>query len=263
MKTFMPMLNVEGCSLFYSVKGEGTPIIFIHPPVLTSVNFTYQLSELSKHFQVITFDIRGHGNSEQSRIPITYSIIVEDMKTLLNHLDVKKAFICGYSTGASIALEFLLTSGERALGGILISGMSEVSDKNLKKRISLGVKLAKTGAVHVLAWSIAWSNSNNQTLLKMLGSAAQKGDARNIEQYYKYSLHYNCTNQLGNINVPTILVYGQKDTKFKSYANILHEKLPSNELIFIENSDHRIPTKEANELNQLISQFMKDNTFSD
>lgn len=254
------MLNVEGSSLFYTVKGEGIPIIFIHPPVLTSVNFKYQLDELSKHFQIITFDIRGHGRSEYSHIPITYPVIVDDIIKILNHLDIKKAFLCGYSAGASIALEFLLTSGERALGGILISGMSEVSDKHLKKRISFGIKLAKAGAVPVLAWSIAWTNSNNQTLLKMIGAAAQKGDARNIEQYYNYSLHYNCTNQLGNINVPTILVYGMKDIHFNYYANLLHEKLPYNELIYIENSDHRIPTKAANELNRLISQFIKDNT---
>lgn len=65
-------------------------------------------------------------------------------------------------------------------------------------------------------------------------SDAKQGDYRNIEQYYTYSLHYNSTSRLGNINLQTLLIYGQKDKQFHSYANLLHDKLPDNELVFIE-----------------------------
>jgi pimeloyl-ACP methyl ester carboxylesterase len=253
----MPMLNIEGTNIYYSVKGEGVPVVFIHPPTLTSVNFEYQIGELSRSFQVITFDIRGHGKSQYSNKPITYQLIVEDIKQLLNHLQIEKTFVCGYSTGGSIVLEFLLTSTDRALGGIVVSGMSEVSDNVLKNRISFGIKLAKAGMVPVLAWSISLSNSNNPKLFKKMYTAAKKGDPRNIEQYYNSSLYYNCTDHLESIKLPTILIYGKKDKQFYYYAKLLHEKLPCNELKFIENVNHRIPTKASVSLNQLISQFIK------
>lgn len=144
----MPMLDVDGSSLYYIVKGKGVPIVFIHPPVLTCVNFEYQIEGLSQNFKVIAFDIRGHGRSQYSKQPITYPLIAEDIRCLLDHLEIKKAFVCGYSTGSSIALEFLLAFAERALGGILIGGMSEVRDGYLKNKISLGVKLAKAGQFH-------------------------------------------------------------------------------------------------------------------
>ena len=252
----MPMLDVDGISLYYTVRGKGVPILFIHPPVITSVNFIYQLEELSKNFRVITFDIRGHGRSQHSNTPITYPLIVNDIKHLLDHLEVKKAFICGYSTGGSIALEFLLTYADRALGGIIISGMSEVSDKNLKSKVSLGMTLAKAGFVSVLAMSISWSNSNTQKLFKETFLEALKTNAKNIEQYFCYCLKYNCTNQLGNINLPILLVYGKKDKVFYNYAKLLHEKLPFNELKFIENAMHQIPTKSAFELNAMVKQFI-------
>lgn len=249
------MMDLDGISLHYTVRGKGIPIIFIHPPVLTSVNFKYQLENLSKNFKVITFDIRGHGRSKYSSRPITYPLIVKDIILLLDYLEIKKAFICGYSTGGSIVLEFLITSADRALGGVVIGGMADVSDWSLKKKISLGVKLANAGAVPVLAWSISWSNSNTLELFKKMFTEARKGDSRNIEQYYRYSLHYNCNNQLDKISLPILLVYGEKDKPFYFYASNLHKKLPCNELKFIENVDHRIPTKAANELNELISQF--------
>jgi pimeloyl-ACP methyl ester carboxylesterase len=48
---------------------------------------------------------------------------------------MEKAFICGYSTGGSIALEFLLTAPERALGGVVIGGISEVRNRQLNRAI--------------------------------------------------------------------------------------------------------------------------------
>ncbi|MGM0828803.1 MAG: alpha/beta fold hydrolase [Bacillota bacterium] len=252
----MPLLDIAGTNIHYSVKGKGTPVVFIHPPTLTSVNFEYQIEELSRSFQVITFDIRGHGRSQYSNEPISYQLIVRDIIQILDHLHIEKALICGYSTGGSIVLEFLLTSSNRALGGCVISGMSEVSDKLLKNRIRVATKLARAGLVSVLAWSISKGNSNNQELFKKMFKDAKRGDSRNIEQYYAYSLIYNCTDRLKNINLPTLLIYGKKDSQFHHYAEILHEELPVNQLEFIEKSDHRIPTKKASKLNSLISQFV-------
>jgi hypothetical protein len=47
---------------------------------------------------------------------------------------------------------------------------------------------------------------------------ALKGNASNIEQYYRYSLQYNCTNQLDKIDLPLLLLYGTKDKSFLQYA---------------------------------------------
>ena len=255
---YMPMLDVDGISLYYTVRGTGIPIVFIHPPVLTCANFKYQVEELSKEFQVITFDIRGHGRSQYSRQPLTYPLIVEDINHLLDHLKIKKAFICGYSTGGSIVLEYLLNSADRSLGGIVISGMSEVREKHLKKKISLGISLASKKAVPVLALSISWSNSNTRELFIKLFKEAKKGNATNIEQYFRYSLQYNCTQQLGKIKLPVLLVYGEDDKPFYDYAMLLHKKLPYAKLKFINDTKHQIPTKAANDLNEMIRQFIKD-----
>ena len=253
----MPMPDVKGVSLYYIVKGNGTPIVFIHPPLLTSENFRYQMVELSQDFKVITFDIRGHGRSLYSNQPITYPLIVEDMKHLLDHLGIEKAFLCGYSTGASIALQFMLIYSDRVLGSILVSGMSEVSDLYLRKRISLAVKLANPRTFSFLAYAITYGNSETKETLEKLYREALKGDVRNINQYYQYSLAYNCTNQLENIKVPILLVYDKKDKSFHRYAYLLQEKLPSNELKFLSKEKHQIPTKAAQKLNQLMIDFVR------
>ncbi|MBU8880870.1 alpha/beta hydrolase [Bacillus sp. FJAT-29790] len=254
----MPILDVDGISLYYTVKGEGIPIVFIHPPLLTSANFMYQIEELSRNFKVIAFDMRGHGRSQYSNKAITYRLIAEDIRQLLDELGINKAFICGYSTGGTIVLEYLLTYPGRAFGGIIISGMSEVNDRKLRQKISLAVKLAKARTLPILSLSISWSNANTKEAFRKLHKEALKGDARNIKQYYQYSLQYNCTGQLQNIDHPILLVYGTKDKSFLNYANLLHEKLLCNELRFFENEKHQIPTKAAVKLNEMINQFIQN-----
>jgi len=251
----VPILTTVGSGLFYTAHGEGTPILFIHPPLITSANFAYQVKELSKKFKVITFDIRGHGRSPYSKEPVTYRLIADDMKQLLDYLKIDKAFLCGYSTGGSIVLEFLLNHANRALGGIIVSGMSEIRDGYNEKRISVARLLSKTGAVSLLGLAVSWGNSNTIEIFKNMFREARKGDRRNIEQYYNSSLEYNCTNQLKNIDFPILLIFGEKDKSFHSYAKQLHENLPNNELKFIDQK-HQIPTKSANELNQFIDRFI-------
>lgn len=256
----MPYIMVNGCSLYFTVQGQGTPLLFIHPPVLTHFNFEYQMKELPRYFQVITFDIRGHGKSSYSKQPLTYSLIAEDMKHILDHLKIQKAFICGYSTGGTIALEFLLSEADRASGGIVISGMSEVSDRSLRSKIVLAITLAKLKALSALAFSTAWTNTNTKSSFWKMFKEERKGTAQNIEEYYQSCLSYNCTNKLETIKSPILLTYGQKDQGFYRYAQLLHDKLPRSELIWIQHAKHQLPTMAALELNGLIKQFINTHT---
>ena len=120
----------------------------------------------SKNFRVITFDIRGHGRSQYSAQSITYSLIVEDIKNILDYLGIDKAFLCGYSTGGTIVFEFLQSYSDRAFGGIVISGMSEVSDWYLEKRISLASLLSKPRIIGLLGLAISWGNSNTKEIFR-------------------------------------------------------------------------------------------------
>lgn len=253
----MPIINVNGASLHYIEKGTGTALICIHPPVLSSKNFSCQLEHLSRFFRVIAFDIRGHGQSKASKTPVTYPLIAEDVKALMDRLDIHMAFFCGYSTGGSIVLECLLSHPDRSLGGIVIGGMPEVNTKRVKRLIATGVFLAKIKAINTIALGVSWSNSINMKQFRELYRDAKKCDAKNAEEYYRYSLTYNCTKQLGEINQPVLLLYGEKDKPFHPYAHLLQRRLPQNELYMIPDVDHRVPTKAYEECNARIETFIK------
>lgn len=255
----MPLAFINGTMLYYETRGTGIPIVFIHPPLLTSVNFRYQQSQLSDQYQIITFDIRGHGHSRPSTAPLTYQLIAEDIKQLMDHLSIDKAFITGYSTGGSIALEAMLAYPDRFLGGILISGMSEVSDFVLRNRVRLAVGLSGWNlAMRLLTWSISWGNSDSAYTFRNLLDDSKHGNARNIQEYYKYSLQYNCTSRLSQINVPVLGIYGENDRTFVRYRQILERGIRQFKLIMIKKQKHQLPTKAASEMNQAMRNWILD-----
>lgn len=253
----MSDLTTNGVNVYYDVQGRGIPIIFIHPPVLSSACFCEQVDGLSPIFQTIRFDIRGHGRSQPSHESLTYTLIAGDIKNLMDHLQIDKAYLCGYSTGGSIALEFLLTYPERAFGAIVVGGMSEVHDLRLASLIIMGMIITKIGASVPLALELAWSQANGLKQLRRMYHEAKLGNAENMAQYYRCSLTYNCTSRLKQIHSPVLIVCGAKDKGFYSYTRLLRDTLPINELEIVKSAHHQIPTKNAYDLNERITRFIE------
>jgi pimeloyl-ACP methyl ester carboxylesterase len=253
----MPKAIVNGTELHYHVTGRGVPIVFIHPPLITASTFNYQRAELSQYFKVITFDIRGHGLSAPSDQPVTYELIAEDMKQLLDDLQVDEAYLCGYSQGATVALHAMLHYPQRYSGGILLSGMSEVSDWRLKLMLGGASSALRMGLGRLLARGISWGNKDSADTYKQLLSYALQGYPRNMREYFDYSLSYNCTRELPRIKLPILLVYGQKDRSFYRYAEMLHHGLPKSSLYFMRGVGHQLPTKAGDRVNELMRQWLK------
>lgn len=254
----MPIARINGTSLHYHVKGRGVPIVFIHPPLLTGANFQYQVAQLSGMFKTVTFDIRGHGSSASSPVPLTYPLIAEDVVRLMDHLELEKAYVCGYSTGGSIALEAMLAYPDRFYGGIVLSGLSEASDAYLRARIGIAVSLCRMNAKRALALAICFGNADSSTTFANLYREAMRGNAENWEQYYRFSLSYNGTARLKRISAPVLLMFGKKDRKFYRYADILRRQLPNNKLVMVRGVHHQLPTKAAVAVSETMRAWIQE-----
>lgn len=252
----MPKVTSDGISIHYEDRGRGLPIVFIHPPVIDSTVFDYQMDVLERDYHVIRFDMQGHGQSESSSRVLTYSAVARDIVRILDELGVKRAVICGYSMGATIALEFALTFPERTLGIISVSGMSEVSTWKLRVEMRIGRRIAKLNLMPLLARAISFGNADTLLTFSKLYSRAKKASPKEVAELFGSGLQYNCTRLLEDIQVPTLIVYGTKDGDFGRYARILGD-IPLHEVLEVPKMTHQIPTKSPHELHRAIHAFMK------
>jgi len=90
---------------------------------------------LSKNYQVIALDLPGHGLSDKPEDETAYGLqLVEDVARLLDHLDIKKAHIVGYSMGGMIAVKFLARHQERVLSAV-VGGMGWLRDRSALQNV--------------------------------------------------------------------------------------------------------------------------------
>ncbi|HEY5225813.1 MAG TPA: alpha/beta hydrolase, partial [Methylovirgula sp.] len=113
-----------------ATEARGNPVLLIHGFGSThAINWvlTQWVKTLTQAGRrVIAFDNRGHGRSEKLYNPEDYAIplMAEDARNLLDHLDIKRADVIGYSMGARIAT-FLAEAHSDRLGRLVLGGTGE------------------------------------------------------------------------------------------------------------------------------------------
>jgi len=116
----------NGVKIAYVIAGKGEPVVLVHG-LYSSAAMNWQLpgtfNLLAQHYQVIALDLRGHGKSDKPTADADYGQpMVEDITRLMDHLQIQKAHIVGYSLGGIIVMKFTIDHPDRvrsaALGGM-------------------------------------------------------------------------------------------------------------------------------------------------
>ncbi|HLX64115.1 MAG TPA: alpha/beta hydrolase [Planctomycetota bacterium] len=128
----------NGVKIHYVVEGKGEPVVLIHG-LFSSAMMNWQLPgvvvELAKNHQVIALDARGHGASDKPDKEEAYGAeMAEDVARLIDHLQIKKAHIVGYSMGGMIAMKFITKHPDRVLSGLL-GGMGWLREGGLLEKV--------------------------------------------------------------------------------------------------------------------------------
>jgi pimeloyl-ACP methyl ester carboxylesterase len=120
----MPSFHNGAVEIAYLDEGEGEPIVLVHGFASTrSVNWVYPtwVSELRKDGRrVIALDNRGHGESSKLYEPSQYSIaaMAGDVVALMDHLELARADVMGYSLGARMAAWLAVNATQRLRAAI-------------------------------------------------------------------------------------------------------------------------------------------------
>ena len=121
----MPSFHNGAVEIAYLDEGEGDPILLVHGFASSkNVNWVYPawVSELKKNGRrVIALDNRGHGDSGKLYDPQAYHIpiMAGDVAALMDHLNIERADIMGYSLGSRMTAVLARQQPERLRSAIL------------------------------------------------------------------------------------------------------------------------------------------------
>jgi pimeloyl-ACP methyl ester carboxylesterase len=112
-------IEVNGINLWYRISGEGEPVAQIHGAGFGHFNFDPATPELSRHFQVIDYDMRGYGQSDRPVQHYDMEVWADDLAGLMDALEIEEAHIHGTSMGGMIAIAFAGKYPERTTSVVI------------------------------------------------------------------------------------------------------------------------------------------------
>jgi pimeloyl-ACP methyl ester carboxylesterase len=156
-------VRAGGIEVNYELSGEGACLVLIHGFTDNRGMWYNQVPVFSRYFKVLTYDVRGHGETETPEGDFSMGLFAEDVHALLGVLKIERACLLGYSMGGRIAAQFALEYPESTTGlifansGVAGSGvqLTEQEVAELIERRRQMVELFETRDIEVIADGMA------------------------------------------------------------------------------------------------------------
>jgi pimeloyl-ACP methyl ester carboxylesterase len=229
----MPSFHNGAVEIAYLDEGEGDPIVLVHGFASSkNVNWVYPtwVSDLRKDGRrVIALDNRGHGDSSKLYDPAQYAIaeMAGDVVALMDHLEIARADVMGYSMGGRIAAHIALTAPQRMraaiFGGI---GLAMIEGGGPGENVALALEAPSLDDVTDPVGR-TFRAFADQTRSDRLALAACMRGSRGLMS----------KQEAGRISVPVLVAVGSTDEVAGS-ASALGALIPGSEVLDIPNRDH-------------------------
>jgi pimeloyl-ACP methyl ester carboxylesterase len=217
----------------YLDEGEGEPIVLVHGFASTkNVNWVYPtwVSELRKNGRrVIALDNRGHGDSGKLYDSEAYHIptMAGDVSALMDHLDIERADVMGYSMGARMTAWLALSQPQRLrsaiLGGI---GMGLIEGGGPGENVASALEASSLDDV---------TDPVGRTFRAFADQT--RSDRRALAACLRGSRRLMTEEEAAGIEVPVLIAVGSAD-EIAGSAAALGKVIPGSQVLDIPNRDH-------------------------
>lgn len=273
-KTTLP----NGVSLAYMEAGNGSKtIILIHGLGSYSQAWNMNFDELAKKYRTIAIDLPGYGKSSKKAHDGSMTYYAETVSQLINKLNLKNVYVAGHSMGGQIAITTALLYPESIKGLILVAPAGfETFTKGQKEwfRNAMPKDLIKYTSAEAIQNNLASNfykfpkNAEFMITDRLRMREAEDFDAYAyaVSQSVKGMVNYPVVGYLQNIEVPTLIFFGENDqlipNRFlnpgttEKIAKSGATKIKNCKLIMVPKTGHFMMFEKAEVFNQETIKFL-------
>lgn len=236
----MPFATIDKTRLFYRLEGNaGRPVLVLSHSIGCDLSlWAQQVPDLLQHFQVLRYDIRGHGASDAPIGDYSIGQLGRDVLGLADALGISKFAFCGLSLGGMIGQWLGANAGGRLTGLILANTSARIGPKSFwddRRRIVLegGMAAIADGVMQrffspeILAEGNMYASSTRAVILGTdpVGYAGCCAAIRDMDH----------AALLESIRVPTLVIVGERDvaTPWMGHGEILARDIPGAQVLYL------------------------------
>jgi pimeloyl-ACP methyl ester carboxylesterase len=260
--------EVNGTQLYYEIAGSGDPIVLVHGNFGDRRYYDGQFEAFAKSYRVLRYDVRGYGKSMLPVTGIPYSDH-EDLKALMEHLDIPRAHIAGSSMGSVIAVDFVLAYPEMCSSVIAIgpwvNGYSSPATQSFFQEIqtirTAGQKGGPAAALEKLVQAQWWYPEKVPPLtmdsIKEICSDYSFWHFINSDP--RQFVDPPAVQQLDRIRVPVLIITAQYDSEAcREIADLMDADIPDSRKIDMDGATHMMQMEKPEEFNKAVLDFLSD-----
>lgn len=239
--TRQEFLHNSGANIFYSEYFPADPqaptLILLHGNGEDHTYFVKQIPAFSPHFRLVLMDTRGQGQSTGGDGELNFSVFAADLLALMDHLQIAKAHLLGFSDGGNLALTFALAHPER-VQSLILNG-ANLNPGGVKLSTQLPIVLGY-GCCRLLSPFSHKARQNGALLGLMVNHPHIPPQA------------------LAALTMPALVIVGERDMIRDRHSQIIARSLPNAQFVRIPGGDHFCAAKCPEVFNHAVLSFLQN-----
>jgi len=224
-------------------------------------------------YQLVAIDLPGFGKSSKPRTDKFYKteFLLQLIDDILNKLGVVDIVLVGYSMGGRFALQFANHYPDKMRALILESsspGIKTLSEQMLRKKSDAElIAFIKNNSLKTFFtfWQnqTLFASQKNLPLKKLeaiqksrILSNSKRGLINSLSNFGQGEME-NLWQDLHKINIPTLLLSGNLDTKYTSLQNEMNKLFPNSTHKIIDGAGHNLHLEKPQVFVNLIKEFLQ------
>jgi pimeloyl-ACP methyl ester carboxylesterase len=249
----MARARINGIEIDYEVSGSGPTLLLSHGYGSTRHMWDEQHRAFADRWRVVSWDMRGHGQSESPADPKQYSaaLTVADMRALLQHVGVERAIIGGLSLGGYVSLAFALAYPEMTQALVICD--SGPGYRNAEARAAWNQRAEERAASLEAKGLEALARRSKETQQAVHRSAQGLAHAARGMLAQDGS---QVIDGLAGLRVPTLIIVGDQDQPFVAPSEYMAKKIAGARLAVIPGAGHSSNLDQPEAFNRALREFL-------
>jgi pimeloyl-ACP methyl ester carboxylesterase len=267
----MPKIKANNIEIYYEVHGAGEPLVLISGIGYSLWQWHKMVPYLAEHFQVITFDNRGVGQSDKPAGPYTAQMLAADMAGLLDELGIEKAVIMGHSMGGFIAQAMALDFPEK-IGKLILCSTNFGGPNHIPITPEAMAVLSDTTSIPLtrftnglkVSTAPGWADANPGVVKEWITwRIANPLDVAAYQAQMAIGLglipeEAAFEKKLSRISVPTLILFGEHDKVVPpENAELIQKQIRGSQVAIIPDAGHFFPIEAPEAASQIVIDFIK------
>jgi pimeloyl-ACP methyl ester carboxylesterase len=264
----MPKVKVNDITMNYETQGAGEPLVLI--PYLAADNacYAFQVGDYAKHFNCITLDPRGAGETDKPAGTYSIELFADDVAAFMQAIGVPRAHVSGVSLGGAIGI-WLAAKYPEKVKTLSLHSCWPKTDPFLKAVVQGWQTMAK-GAVAVadmvilgiLPWCFTPElYAAKPEFIDAIAAFVRGRPAQPLDAFLRQSsavIAHDAQDQLARIKAPTQISFGRHDAVTSTrFADPLKNGVARSELAIFEGAAHAAIYECTAEFNERTLSFLK------